>query len=56
MTKQYHVRDVDTLAEKMNAMLTADLQAMGAASLEKIQPYTIENMAKVHEEIFENGR
>ena len=50
------VRDVDTLAEKMNAMLSADLQAMGRASLEKIQPYTIENMAKVHEEIFENGR
>ena len=50
------VRDVDVLAEKMNAMLTADLQAMGAASLNKIQPYTIENMARVHAEIFETGR
>lgn len=50
------VRDVEALAEKMNAILGSDLQAMGRAALEKVQPYTIENMAKVHEEIFENGR
>lgn len=50
------VRDVEALAEKMNLILRSDLRAMGRASLEKIRPYTIENMAKVHEEIFENGR
>lgn len=50
------VRDVPVLAQKMKALLEADLQAMGRASLDKIRPYTIENMAKVHEEIFENRR
>ena len=50
------VRDVEALAEKMNRILEQDLPAMGRASLEKIRPYTIENMAKVHEDIFENGR
>ena len=50
------VGDSDALAEKMRRVLDADMEKMGAASLEKIRPYTIENMAKVHEEIFENGR
>jgi hypothetical protein len=50
------VEDAQTLAEKINAVLAADLQQMGEASLRKIQPYTLENMAKVHAEIFENGR
>ena len=50
------VRDVEALAEKMNRILKEDLAAMGRASLEKIRPYTIENMAKVHEDIFENRR
>ena len=44
------------LAEKINAVLSADLQQMGEASLRKIRPYTLENMAKIHAEIFENGR
>ena len=42
------------LAEKINAIFSADYQKMGGASLEKIRPYTIENMAKVHVDIFEN--
>ena len=50
------VEDEKTLAEKMRAVLSADMEAMGAASLEKIRPYTLENMAKVHAEIFESGR
>lgn len=50
------VRSVEALAEKMALILKADLSAMGRASLEKVRPYTIENMAKVHEDIFENGR
>lgn len=49
------VGDAESLAEKMGQILTCDLRAMGQASLEKIRPYTIENMARVHEAIFENG-
>lgn len=50
------VEDVGQLAEKMNLALASDLTRMGAESLEKIRPYTLENMAKVHGEIFESGR
>lgn len=50
------VGDVAALAEKIRLVFDSDYEKMGAASLEKIRPYTIENMAKVHEEIFENGR
>lgn len=50
------VEDENALAEKMCAALASDRNAMGAASLEKIRPYTLENMAKVHGEIFESGR
>lgn len=45
------VDDVSELAEKLNTALQSDLRAMGRASLEKIRPYTIENMAKIHGEI-----
>ncbi|MBP3684218.1 MAG: glycosyltransferase family 4 protein [Oscillospiraceae bacterium] len=44
------------LAEKIRMVLASDMEAMGKASLEKIRPYTLENMAKVHAEIFESGR
>ncbi len=50
------VEDAQALAEKMNAVLAADLRQMGEASLRKIRPYTLENMAKTHAEIFESGR
>ena len=50
------VGDEKALAEKMNLILDQDLAAFGKAALDRIQPYTIENMAKVHVEIFENGR
>ena len=50
------VGDEKALAEKMVLALGSDLRKMGAASLEKIRPYTIENMAKVHGEILESGR
>ena len=49
------VGDADALAEKMNAALAGNCEAMGAAALEKVRPYTIENMARVHQEIFERG-
>lgn len=50
------VDDQKALTEKINAVLASDMAKMGAASLQKIRPYTIENMAKRHVEIFESGR
>ena len=50
------VEDEKALAEKMNAVLSGDMQAMGRASLEKIRPYTLENMTKYHVEILEGRR
>lgn len=50
------VGDEKALAEKMNAILRQDLSAFGSSALERIRPYTIENMARVHADIFENGR
>lgn len=46
--------DHAALAEKLSAVLAEDCGEMGRASLEKIQPYTIENMVRVHVDIFEN--
>ena len=46
------VEDVNALADKINLTLSGDYGAMGAAALEKVRPYTIENMAKTHVEIF----
>ena len=48
--------DAKTLAEKIQAVLSSDREAMGKAALERVRPYTLENMAKTHAEIFENGR
>ena len=50
------VEDAEALAEKIKAVLASDLDAMGKAALEKVRPYTLENMAKTHAEIFESGR
>ena len=47
------VDDEKILAEKLNAVLASDMEAMGRASLEKIRYYTIENMAKVHAQILD---
>jgi len=47
--------DVQALAEKIQCVLRADMGDMGRAALEKIRPYTLENMAKTHAEIFESG-
>ena len=47
------VGDADALAVKMNTALAGECERMGAAALEKVRPYTIENMARVHQEIFE---
>lgn len=46
------VEDADALAQKINAVLGSDMERMGRNSLEKIRPYTIENMALTHAKIF----
>ena len=46
------VRNADALAEAIGKLLEQDYRQMGANALEAILPYTIENMAKVHVEIF----
>ena len=50
------VDDPEALADKVNAVFCSDYRQMGGASLEKIRPYTIENMAKAHVEIFEDRK
>lgn len=46
------VRDHAALRDGVNQVFRQDYRAMGEASLRKIRPYTIENMAKAHVEIF----
>ncbi len=50
------VEDAKTLAQKIHAVLTSDMEKMGQAALEKVRPYTLENMAKTHADIFEGRR
>lgn len=50
------VENAVALADKIRRVLEADREQMGAAALEAVRPYTLENMAKVHGEILENGR
>jgi glycosyltransferase involved in cell wall biosynthesis len=47
------VNDPDQLAEKIQRALSENLVEMGRCALEKIRPYSIENMARVHMRIFE---
>lgn len=49
------VEDVEALTEAMLEVLHGNPEEMGAASLKKIRPYTIENMARAHVEILERG-
>ena len=46
------VDDQKALVEKTNELLSQDYRQMGAAALEAVRPYTIENMAKTHVRIF----
>ena len=46
------VDDKAALEEAVNRILSEDYGTMGKASLEKIRPYTFENMAKAHVDIF----
>ena len=47
------VNDSQALADAINAVFREDPAAMGAAALEKVRPYTMENMARAHVEIFD---
>ena len=42
------VEDAPALGEAIMTLLARDYRIMGQKSLEKIQPYTIENMARIH--------
>lgn len=42
------IDDPETLGEKISAVLRSDMAKMGEASLRKIRPYTLENMARTH--------
>lgn len=46
------IRDQAALAEKINLLLSSDYRTMGQQALEAIRPYTVENMANAHVEIF----
>lgn len=46
------IDDEAALARKLDAVFSGDYREMGRAALETIRPYTIENMAKAHVEIF----
>jgi glycosyltransferase involved in cell wall biosynthesis len=50
------VEDEKALTERIQAVLASDLEQMGKAALKKVRPYTLENMAKTHAEIFEGER
>lgn len=47
------VKEHAPLVEAVNAVLNGNYEEMGAAALETIRPYSLENMAKVHMDIFE---
>lgn len=46
------VRDPEKLTSRICTLLQQDYRKMGAAALETIRPYTVENMVKAHLEIF----
>lgn len=50
------VDNQEALTQKIQAVLAGNYRQMGAAALERIRPYTFENMAKAHVEIFEDRR
>ena len=48
--------DPQALADRIGDAFAGDLQAMGRAALQKIRPYTLQNMAKAHMDILEGRR
>ena len=50
------VEDVAALAERIHSVFAVGSKKMGAAALERIRPYTIENMVDAHIAILKDGR
>ena len=48
--------DIQSLVGAITKIFTQNLQSMGQKSLEIIKPYTIENMAHIHKEVFNGQR
>lgn len=46
------VEEEALLAQRLNEVLSGDTEAMGAKALEAIRPYTIEEMARIHADVF----
>lgn len=49
------VEDVKALSDSIQAVFDAGCKKMGAAALESIRPYTIENMVRAHISILKDG-
>ena len=47
------VDDNEALTQRIQDVLEGDFARMGAAALETIRPYTVENMAQAHRKIFD---
>jgi hypothetical protein len=47
---------VAALAERIHSVFAVGSKKMGAAALERIRPYTIENMVDAHIAILKDGR
>ena len=47
------VDDNEALTQRIHDVLEGDFARMGAAALETIRPYTVENMVQAHREILD---
>ena len=47
------VDDNEALTQRIQDVLEGDFARMGAAALETIRPYTVENMVQAHRRIFD---
>lgn len=50
------VEDIPVLTRAIETVFAGDFRQMGAAALEKIRPYTMENMVRAHLDIWEGGK
>ena len=50
------VEDIPVLTRAIETVFVGDFRQMGAAALEKIRPYTMENMVRAHLDIWEGGK
>ena len=50
------LEDIPVLTRAIETVFAGDFRQMGAAALEKIRPYTMENMVRAHLDIWEGGK